>query len=192
MLFPTDNLIWVMPTEGLSVYGVTRMRFFILKGTNIMNITPRQMLLYAVSDRAWSRDDEEFIAQVRQAVMSGVTIFQLREKQADYEQFKKIALKIKPICKEYGVPLIINDNVKVWYQERYAIAKLIAPSIFKKYEEGNISAIKEYLKSTQEGNLKNALLAIGIENNKDGIEILFKNLQEEEMLSREQKEKMEK
>ena len=45
--------------------------------------------------------------------MSGVTIFQLREKQADYEQFKKIAPKIKPICKEYGVPLIINDNVKL-------------------------------------------------------------------------------
>ena len=87
---------------------------------------------------------------------------------------------------------ITKDNKKVWYQERYAIAKLIAPSILKKYEEGNISAIKEYLKSTQEGNLKDALLAIGIENNKDGIEILFKNLQEEEMLSREQKEKMEK
>ena len=68
MLFPTDNLIWVMPTEGLSVYGVTRMRFFILKGTNIMNITPRQMLLYAVSDRAWSRDDEEFIDQVVRAM----------------------------------------------------------------------------------------------------------------------------
>lgn len=99
-------------------------------------------------------------------------------------------LSIKGIRKI--VKAIINDNVKVWYQERYAIAKLIAPSIFKKYEEGNISAIKEYLKSTQEGNLKNALLAIGIENNKDGIEILFKNLQEEEMLSREQKEKMEK
>ena len=69
------------------------------------------------------------------------------------------------------------------------IAKLIAPSIFKKYEEGDISAIKEYLQSTQEGNLKDALLAIGIKNNKEGIEVLFKNLQEEEMLSREQNEK---
>ena len=69
------------------------------------------------------------------------------------------------------------------------IAKLIAPSIFKKYEEGDISAIKEYLQSTQEGNLKDALLIIGIENNKNGIEVLFKNLQEEEMLSREQNEK---
>ena len=87
------------------------------------------------------------------------------------------------------VKAITNDNKKVWYQEKYAIAKLIAPSIFKKYEEGDISAIKEYLQSTQEGNLKDALLTIGIKNNKDGIEVLFKNLQEEEMLSREQNEK---
>ena len=62
-------------------------------------------------------------------------------------------------------------------------------SLFKKYEEGDISAIKEYLQSTQEGNLKDALLAIGIKNNKEGIEVLFKNLQEEEMLRREQNEK---
>ena len=62
-------------------------------------------------------------------------------------------------------------------------------SLFKKYEEGDISAIKEYLQSTQEGNLKDALLTIGIKNNKEGIEELFKNLQEEEMLSREQNEK---
>ena len=87
------------------------------------------------------------------------------------------------------VKAITNDNNKVWYQEKYAIAKLIAPSIFKKYEEGDMSAIREYLQSTQEGNLKDALLAIGIKNNKEGIEVLFKNLQEEEMLSREQNEK---
>ena len=75
---------------------------------------------------------------------------------------------------------------------RFGIKKnmqLIAPSIFKKYEEGDMSAIREYLQSTQEGNLKDALLAIGIKNNKEGIEVLFKNLQEEEMLSREQNEK---
>ncbi|MEI3434126.1 MAG: hypothetical protein V8R26_03755 [Clostridia bacterium] len=88
------------------------------------------------------------------------------------------------------VKTITNDNNKVWYQEKYAIARLIAPSIFKKYEEeGDISAIKKYLQSTQEGNLKDALLTIGIKNNKEGIEELFKNLQEEEMLSREQNEK---
>ena len=78
-----------------------------------MNITAKQMLLYAVSDRAWSNSDEEFLSQVEQAIDSGVTVFQLREKNTDYEHFKDIAIKIKPICKAHGVPLIINDNVKL-------------------------------------------------------------------------------
>ena len=114
MLFPTDNLIWVMPTEGLSVYGVTRMRFFILKGTNIMNITPRQMLLYAVSDRAWSRDEDEFIAQVRQAVISGVTIFQLREKgflfnnaYINASKQKRETMDKKPYYKQSGIVFLM-------------------------------------------------------------------------------------
>ena len=78
-----------------------------------MNITPKQMLLYAVSDRAWSNSDEEFLSQAKQAIKSGVTIFQLREKHTSYEHFREIALKLKPICKQYNVPLIINDNVKL-------------------------------------------------------------------------------
>ena len=50
-----------------------------------MNITPKQMLLYAVSDRAWSNSDEEFLSQAKQAIKSGITIFQLREKHTEYE-----------------------------------------------------------------------------------------------------------
>ena len=71
-----------------------------------MNITPKQMLLYAVSDRAWSNSDEEFLSQAKQAIKSGVTIFQLREKHTSYEHFREIALKLKPICKQYNVPLL--------------------------------------------------------------------------------------
>lgn len=103
-----------------------------------MNITPKQMLLYAVSDRAWSDSDEEFLSQVKQAVSSGVTIFQLREKHTDYENFKKIALEIKPICKEYNVPLIINDNVK--------LAKDIdADGVHLGQDDLDIKAAREYL-----------------------------------------------
>lgn len=103
-----------------------------------MNITPKQMLLYAVSDRAWSDSDEEFLSQVKQAVSSGVTIFQLREKHTDYEHFKKIALEIKPICKEYNVPLIINDNVK--------LAKEIdADGVHLGQDDLDIKAAREYL-----------------------------------------------
>lgn len=103
-----------------------------------MNITAKQMLLYAVSDRAWSNCDEEFLSQVEQAIDSGVTVFQLREKNTDYEHFKDIALKIKPICKAHGVPLIINDNVK--------LAKEIdADGVHLGQNDLDIKAAREYL-----------------------------------------------
>ena len=89
------------------------MRFLLPERSLYMNITPKQMLLYAVSDRAWSNSDEEFLSQAKQAIKSGITIFQLREKHTEYEHFREIALKLKPICKQYNVPLIINDNVKL-------------------------------------------------------------------------------
>ena len=103
-----------------------------------MNITAKQMLLYAVSDRAWSNSDEEFLSQVEQAIDSGVTVFQLREKNTDYEHFKDIALKIKPICRAHGVPLIINDNVK--------LAKEIdADGVHLGQNDLDIKAAREYL-----------------------------------------------
>ena len=103
-----------------------------------MNITAKQILLYAVSDRAWSNSDEEFLSQVEQAIDSGVTVFQLREKNTDYEHFKDIALKIKPICKAHGVPLIINDNVK--------LAKEIdADGVHLGQNDLDIKAAREYL-----------------------------------------------
>ena len=96
------------------------------------------MLLYAVSDRAWSGSDEGFLSQVKQAIDSGVTVFQLREKNTDYEHFKDIALKIKPICKAHGVPLIINDNVK--------LAKEIdADGVHLGQNDLDIKAAREYL-----------------------------------------------
>jgi len=103
-----------------------------------MNITAKQMLLYAVSDRAWSNSDEEFLSQVEQAIDSGVTVFQLREKHTSYEHFREIALKIKPICKAHGVPLIINDNVK--------LAKEIdADGVHLGQNDLDIKAAREYL-----------------------------------------------
>ena len=114
------------------------MRFLLPERSLYMNITPKQMLLYAVSDRAWSNSDEEFLSQAKQAIKSGVTIFQLREKHTEYEHFREIALKLKPICKQYNVPLIINDNVK--------LAKEIdADGVHLGQDDLNIKAAREYL-----------------------------------------------
>ena len=114
------------------------MRFLLPERSLYMNITPKQMLLYAVSDRAWSNSDEEFLSQAKQAIKSGITIFQLREKHTEYEHFREIALKLKPICKQYNVPLIINDNVK--------LAKEIdADGVHLGQDDLDIKAAREYL-----------------------------------------------
>lgn len=114
------------------------MRFLLPERSLYMNITPKQMLLYAVSDRAWSNSGEEFLSQAEQAIKSGVTIFQLREKHTEYERFREIALKLKPICKQYNVPLIINDNVK--------LAKEIdADGVHLGQDDLDIKAAREYL-----------------------------------------------
>lgn len=36
---------------------------------------------------------------------------QLREKSLGYEAFREEAMRALPLCRQYGVPLIINDNV---------------------------------------------------------------------------------
>ena len=71
------------------------------------------LLLYAVTDSKERPDRKSIVQQVRAALAGGATCVQLREKHIDEEAFVKEALEVKKICSEYGVPLIINDNVEV-------------------------------------------------------------------------------
>lgn len=50
---------------------------------------------------------------VRQAILGGVTIVQVREKNKKTEEIYLIADRIKKITDAYNVPLIINDNIDV-------------------------------------------------------------------------------
>ncbi len=76
-------------------------------------ITDKSRLrLYGITDRAWLcgralKDD------VEKAIMGGVTMVQLREKNMDFDDFVKSAWEIKEICGKYNVPLIINDSIEV-------------------------------------------------------------------------------
>ena len=72
----------------------------------------KAMCLYAVTDRAWT-ERQTLIEQVEDAIKGGVTCVQLREKDMPDDEFLKEALTIKEICKKYGVPFIINDNVEI-------------------------------------------------------------------------------
>ncbi len=77
-----------------------------------MKCDKKTMLLYAVTDRAWT-GKQTLTEQVEAALRGGVTCVQLREKDLPEDEFLKEALEIKELCRKYGVPLFINDNVRV-------------------------------------------------------------------------------
>ena len=70
------------------------------------------MLLYAVTDRSWL-NGKTVAEQVEEALKGGATFIQLREKELDYDSFLAEAFAVKELCKKYGVPFVINDNVDI-------------------------------------------------------------------------------
>ena len=70
------------------------------------------MRLYAVTDRAWV-GRQTLYQQVESALKGGATCVQLREKELDEESFLKEAFEIHTLCRQYGVPFFINDNVDI-------------------------------------------------------------------------------
>ena len=70
------------------------------------------MLLYAVTDRAWT-GRQSLCEQVEAALKGGASCVQLREKALDEESFLQEALEISKLCRRYGVLFIINDNADI-------------------------------------------------------------------------------
>ena len=77
-----------------------------------MKCDKKNMLLYAVTDRAWT-GKQSLYKQVEEALKGGITCLQLREKNLSDEEFLKEAIQIKALCNKYKVPFFINDNVEV-------------------------------------------------------------------------------
>ena len=77
-----------------------------------MRCDKRHMLLYAVTDRAWT-GKETLYEQVEAALKGGVTCVQLREKELDETAFLQEARELCALCRRYGVPFIVNDNVEI-------------------------------------------------------------------------------
>ncbi len=77
-----------------------------------MKLDKRDLLLYAVTDRSWL-GGETLAAAVEKALQGGATIIQLREKELAPQLFLEEARVIKEVCRKYGVPFIVNDNVDV-------------------------------------------------------------------------------
>ena len=58
-------------------------------------------------------DVDAFCTIVEKALQAGVTVLQLREKTATTRDVYQLALRIKPIARQYNVPLLINDRLDI-------------------------------------------------------------------------------
>ena len=77
-----------------------------------MNFDKHSLRLYAVTDRAWV-GRQTLCQQVEAALQGGVTCVQLREKHLDRDAFLAEARQICALCRRYGVPFIVNDDLDV-------------------------------------------------------------------------------
>lgn len=68
--------------------------------------------MYFITDST-NYSEEEFLYRVGQALMGGITLLQLREKDKSTREYMDLAEKVHTLTKKYNVPLIIDDRVDV-------------------------------------------------------------------------------
>lgn len=67
--------------------------------------------LYAITGNYLSED--KLLVDVEQALIGGAAIIQYRDKQASANTCEQTAMALHALCKEYGVMLVINDDVEL-------------------------------------------------------------------------------
>ena len=77
-----------------------------------MTCDKKDLLLYAVTDRSWLKG-ASLSEAVEKALLGGATFVQLREKTLPKDAVIKEAVLLKALCREYGVPFVIDDDVDV-------------------------------------------------------------------------------
>jgi thiamine-phosphate pyrophosphorylase len=68
--------------------------------------------LYLVSDKDMLKD-KDLIESLEEAILGGITILQLREKDDSTLDFYEEAIKVKQLTKKYNIPYIINDRLDI-------------------------------------------------------------------------------
>ena len=68
--------------------------------------------LYLVTNRD-KLSDAEFFKVIEDSLKGGVSLVQLREKNAPAREIIEIAKKLKEICHSYKVPLLVDDRVDI-------------------------------------------------------------------------------
>lgn len=68
--------------------------------------------LYLVTDST-GIEEELFLKKIEAAIMQGVTLLQLREKEKGTKEYIELAKRVHKITHKYNVPLIIDDRADV-------------------------------------------------------------------------------
>lgn len=72
------------------------------------SVRPDYLKLYAVTD-----EGPDLIERVRLAIEGGATCIQHRAKGASFEAAKADAFAVQAVCREAGVPFIVNDSLEL-------------------------------------------------------------------------------
>ena len=76
------------------------------------NKLKKALKLYLVTDSEILKG-RDFYKCIEDAIKAGVTMVQLREKNADGKEFLEKAIKLRQITKKYNVTFVINDRVDI-------------------------------------------------------------------------------
>ncbi|MDR1616854.1 MAG: thiamine phosphate synthase [Syntrophomonadaceae bacterium] len=68
--------------------------------------------LYLCTDRRLTAG-RALVKIVEEAILGGVSMVQVREKEADDSKFYRVALEVKEITEKYNIPLIINNRTDI-------------------------------------------------------------------------------
>ncbi len=71
---------------------------------------PRVAGLYAIADSSYLTA-EQFVPAVRAALDGGARVIQYRDKKTEPKQRAATARALNALCREHGMPLLINDDV---------------------------------------------------------------------------------
>ena len=71
------------------------------------------MLLYAVTDQSWLKEDQTLFSVCEDVLSNGATFLQIREKDLDANAFEAEVAKLKELCRRYHVPYVVNDSVEI-------------------------------------------------------------------------------
>ena len=99
-------------------------------------IKSTDLKLYLVTDRRWLHKPLE--ETVTEAVLNGVTMIQVREKDLNTDEFINVAKPILAIAREHNVPMVVNDNV-------YIAKKIDADGVHLGQSDMDITEARELL-----------------------------------------------